>query len=73
MVSVDDISDDFINILLDENCSEFGKPLQSNMSSVLELDLSQYEKIIISCNYGFKSSAITSIIDKNIYFIGDEK
>lgn len=69
IVSEEEIDDSFVNILLDSDCSSLGITIQSNLSKVKELDLSHYDKVIFSCNYGYKSSLITSILySQNIFF-----
>jgi hydroxyacylglutathione hydrolase len=70
IVSKDEIDDSFTNILLDVNCSNLGNVVQSNFSKVKEFDLSHYDKVIFSCNYGYKSSAIMGLIDENnVYYL----
>lgn len=70
IVKEDEIDESFTNILLDKNCSSLGEIVQLELSKVKEIDLSQYEKVIFSCNYGYKSSAASSVIkSENIYFI----
>lgn len=56
------IDSTFTNILIDNGCSTLGNPIQSSINDILELDLLKYQKIIISCNYGFKSSSIASFL-----------
>ncbi|MGE3591190.1 MAG: MBL fold metallo-hydrolase [Arcobacter sp.] len=69
IVSEDEIDDSFTNILLDKDCSNLGNVVQSNLSKVGDIDLSSYDKVIFSCNYGYKSSAIFSIMArKNVFF-----
>jgi hydroxyacylglutathione hydrolase len=70
IVSFDKIDDSFTNILLDDNCNAVGKVVQSSITKVKELNLTNFEKIIFSCNYGYKSSAMSSLLNlENIYFI----
>ncbi|WP_148624601.1 MBL fold metallo-hydrolase [Aliarcobacter cryaerophilus] len=63
--------EDFTNILLDKDCSTLGKNIiESDIIEVQNLDLSKYEKIIFSCNYGYKSSAIMSFLNfDNLFYI----
>jgi len=43
--------------------------IQPSLSNIKEVNFSQYDKLIISCNYGYKSSTISSLLKiKNIYF-----
>lgn len=65
IVRMDEITNEYTNILLDDSCSERGVTVQSNISSIKTLDLSKYEKIVFSCNAGYKSSALTSYFSKN--------
>jgi len=68
IVKEDEIDGRFTNILLDKDCSSIGSIIQSSLSKVKELDLNKYEKVIFSCNYGYKSSAIMSFFSKNNIF-----
>ncbi|WNL27655.1 MBL fold metallo-hydrolase [Arcobacter cryaerophilus gv. pseudocryaerophilus] len=69
IVSIDEINDSFTNILLDKDCSSLGNVVQSNISKIRDIDLSSYNKVIFSCNYGYKSSAIFSAMKrKNIFW-----
>lgn len=74
-ISRDEITNAFTNILLDKDSSKLGNVIQSSLSDVKELDLSKYDKIVFSCNHGYKSSAIGSKVNKdNIYYqIQDKK
>lgn len=67
IISMNEIDDTIINILLDKDCSSLGSVVQSNLSKVKELDLSQYEKVIFSCNYGYKSSAALSLLHNTCF------
>lgn len=70
IVSINQIDDSFVNILLDKGCSTLGNIMQTNLSKAKELDLVLYDKVVFSCNYGYKSSAIMSLINNtNIYFV----
>jgi len=68
IASQNDIDNSFTNILLDRDCSSLGSVVQLSLSKVQELDLSKFEKIIFSCNYGYKSSAIISLLSQNNIF-----
>lgn len=50
---------------IDKDCSDVGTPLQSSLSKIKDIDLSQYDKVFFSCNYGYKSSEILSLLNKN--------
>lgn len=70
IISKEEITNDFTNILLDKNCNNIGDIIQLNFSNIKEANLSEYEKVIFSCNYGYKSSAICSLLNtKNIYYL----
>ena len=70
IVKEDKIDESFTNILLDKDCSSLGSVVQSNLSKVQELDLGKNKKVIFSCNYGYKSSAmLTFINNQNLYFM----
>lgn len=74
IISKDEITDEFTNILLDKDCSSIGRSVQSSLSQINELDLSKYKKIIFSCNYGYKSSSIASKFRlSNLFFIDENK
>jgi len=71
IVKEDEIDDSFTNILLDKDCSSLGSIMQSSLSKVQELDFSKYKKVIFSCNYGYKSSTVLSLLNsKGVYYIG---
>lgn len=70
IVSPDSVDTTFTNILLDNNCSKRGSLIQSNLSQAKDFDYSRYDKVLISCNYSFKSSALMSFLNlKNIYYM----
>jgi len=70
IISKDKIDSIFKNVLLDKDCSNIGNIVQSALSEAKKLDLSIYEKVIFSCNHGYKSSALGSSINKNnIYYV----
>jgi len=70
IVKENEIDNSFTNILLDKDCASLGSVVQSGLSEVQKLDLSKYEKVVFSCNYGYKSSAIISFLNlSNIFYI----
>ncbi|MDD5716259.1 MAG: MBL fold metallo-hydrolase [Sulfuricurvum sp.] len=72
LIDKSEITNEFTNILLDKNCSNLGSIIQSNLTQSKELNIKSYSKICFSCNYGYKSSAITSMYNSdNLYYIMD--
>lgn len=70
IVFTDEITDEFTNILLDKDCNNIGTTIQLNLSDIIDSDVSKYNKVIFSCNFGYKSSAVCSLFDdKNIYYL----
>jgi hydroxyacylglutathione hydrolase len=65
-----DITKEFVNVLLDKNCSNLGTVIQVDISCLSRLDLSKYDKVFFSCKHGFKSSAVTNLVKHaNVFWI----
>ena len=71
MISRDLIDGSFVNVVLDQGCcSEFGKIINSTVTDFQALDISEFDKVVVSCRQGYKSAAISSCYPyKNMYVI----
>lgn len=71
IIKQNEVDDSYTNILLDKDCSNLGSIVHSSLSEVKELDFSKYKRVIFSCNYGYKSSAVSSSKSINNFYIMD--
>ena len=70
IVNQDQINTTFTNILLDKECNQLGNIIQSDLTKIKDLNLNVYDKVIISCNHGYKSSSFLSTIKQNnVYYL----
>lgn len=72
VVGKDAIDNSFTNVLLDCECSSFGTLVQSDFSSLKELNIDQFEKVVFSCKQGYKSSAAISLFEADkVYYVSE--
>jgi hypothetical protein len=61
IISQNLIDGSFVNVVLDQGyCSEFGEIINSSVTDFHTLDISKFDKVIVSCRQGYKSSAVSS-------------
>jgi len=75
-ISEDELHSNSLHIILDKGCRKLATNIIfSSINTFNEIDIRGYEQVIISCAFGYKSSAISSYLMKentNIYILSNE-
>lgn len=68
------IDNEFFHIIMDNAYDmDENKIIQCSINNFKEVSLEQYDKITISCKYGYKSSAISSLLNiDNLYILEED-